>query len=927
MTKQITMFVNGQEVTTEAQPQLTLLQFLRETMGLMGVKNGCGKGHCGACTVIIDGKAKRACLQRVSKLDGAVVETIENLSRDGQLHPLQKAFIYEGAVQCGFCTPGMIMAAKALLNRNLNPTDEEIKEALKHNLCRCTGYTSIIRAVKLAARLVRAQKKGTPISLDLPEENVGAAVIRKDVANKVMGRPLYADDLTAENMLYGKLLLSEHPHAEIVSIDTSEAEAMDGVVLVLTAKDIPGRNSFGLIVPQQPVLADKKVRYVGENIAVVYAETMAQAEAAVKKIKVEYKPLPGVFSPLEGMKEDAPKIHEDGNIMHHVKVRKGDIDKGFAEADVIIEGEYFTPMVEHAYLEPESALAKVEDDGTVVIWTGSQGSFAFQDMIAKSLDLPLEKVRVVYTPAGGAFGGKEEPTVQIHCALGALKTGRPVKMTLTREESIRMSTKRHAEYIYMRHGATKDGKLVAVESRAICDTGAYISLGKPVVFRSAVVAAGPYEVPHVKTDAYGVYTNHNPAGAFRGFGSTQVAFASEIQMDKLARALNMDPIEFRRKNALAEGKTTITGQVLGPGVGYLETLDAVEKGLRKIQVKPRPGKKIGIGVASSYKNVGLGTGKPDGAGAELELLENGRILVKVGATDMGQGSDTVMAQIAAGAMGVDYQNFDVLSSDTALTPDGEMTTASRQTYVTGNAVLIAASQLKEKILDLASAEFAKDRTSLSLTGNGIMLSDNPERVISFQDIYQLAAQKGVKLTSFHYYNPPTTYPLRESADHEPGVALEKYNIHYAYCFGTQAAVVEVDEKTGEVEVLHVIAAQDAGKAIHPQNVHGQIEGSVVMGMGYALSEQYVQKEGQVVTDNLHKLKIPKISQAPEMETVIVEVQQPEGPFGAKGMGEVPINPTAPAIINAIYDAIGVRIDSLPATKEKILKALEDRISK
>ena len=914
MGNNVRLTVNGVEHDVELNPQMTLLTFLRDQLGLTGPKNGCGcKGHCGACMVIVNGEAKRSCVEKLGKLDGAVVETIENLSQGKGLHPIQQAFITEGAVQCGFCTPGMVMASKALLDKTLDPTDDQIKQALKNNLCRCTGYISIVKAVKLAAEML----KGNEIAKD--EE----IYIRKDVADKVTGKAVFADDMREENMLYGKLLLSDYPHAEILSIDTSEARATDGVAAVLTAKDIPGRKIFGLHLPQQQVMAEGRVKYTGDSVAVVFAETQAIAEEAVKKIKVEYKPLPGIFSPIDGMKEDAPKIHEKGNQLAHWKVRKGDIDKAFASADIVIEGEYYTPMVEHAYLETESVLVRAGDDGSLVVYTGSQSSFAMQDMIAKSLNIEKDRVRVVLTTTGGAFGGKEEPLMHIHAALGAMVTGRPVKITLTREESVRMSTKRHAEYIYMRHGAAKDGKLVAFESRAIVDVGAYASVSGAVVFRSAVVASGPYEIPNVKTDAFGIHTNNNPGGAFRGFGSTQVAFASELQMDKLARALNMDPFEFRLKNALEPGKQTITGQVLMDGVGYVETLQAVRSALQSVNYSPAEGKKIGIGIAGSYKNVGIGTGKIDGAGAVAELMENGRLLIKIGATENGQGSDSAMAIIAARATGIDYDNIDILSSDTKYTPDSGVTTASRQTFVQGNAVLCAATMFREKLLSFAAQLLNTGTASLGINGNAVVSSEGSTRM-TLSEVFEKAMEQGVKLEAFHYYDPPETFPLRESADHEPGIDPHQYDIHYSYCFGTQAAVVEVDEKTGEVKVLKVIAAQDAGNAIHKQSVCGQIEGAVMMGAGYALQEEFLQKEGRVVTGDLLKLKVPFIKHSFDTEVLVVEKPQSTGPFGAKGMGEVPINPTAPAIINAIYDAVGVRIDSLPATKDKILAALRNK---
>ncbi|MEW6623499.1 MAG: molybdopterin cofactor-binding domain-containing protein [Bacillota bacterium] len=921
--------VNGKKYCIENPGSLTLLKYLREHLGLMGTKNGCSQGHCGTCTVIVDGKAKRACLLKVQKLKDSSIETIENLSKDGKLHPIQEAFIKEGAVQCGFCTPGMVMAAKALLDVNTCPTEEEIKDALKFNICRCTGYAAIIRAVNRAARVMRGEE---PVSGDPYETGIGQSPIKKDAREKVTGKPIFADDLQMQGMLYGKLLLSTHPFARIKWIDISQGEVRPGVVKILTARDIPGRNAFGLLTPHQPVLAGDVVRYMGDPVAVVFAESEEMAEAALKYIKVEYEPLKGIFAPEDGMARGAHLIHESGNsnLVHHVPVRRGNVEKAFAEADVIIEGIYSTPMVEHAYLEPESALARVDDEGVINVWTASQGSFAFREMIAASLDIPEEQVRVIYTPAGGAFGGKEEPTVQIHCALGAKVTGRPVKMTLTRQESLIMSTKRHWERMYYRHGATKDGRITAVEARVLVDAGAYDSLSKPVVFRSAVVAAGPYDIPNVHIDSYGIYTNHPPGGAFRGFGSTQVAFGAEQQVDRIARALNMDPFEIRRINGLREGKATITGQVLKKDAGYLETLEEVEKALaayKKNLPKASPGKKIGIGVASSYKNVGLGAGKKDRAGAEIELSSEGIVYLKVGATDMGQGSDTALAQIAAEATGIHYDDFVVVSNDTAQSPDGGVTTASRQTYISGHAVLGAAKKYLEVFNKFLLEECGIEAGDYEMAPGGIKLTAKGQgQFISFQELGERAAKRQFRLQAEYLYVAPTTYPLRERADHEQGVPLEKYDIHFAYCFNTQAAVVEVDENTGEVKVLKVIAAQDLGRAIHPQNSRCQIEGAIVMGIGYGLSEEFKLEDGRMITDNLAKLRLPKITQVPQMETILVE-QLSDGPFGAKGMGEVPINSTAPAVISAIYDAVGVRIADLPATREKVLAALKAKQGK
>ncbi len=935
MANKVSFHVNGEICSVECPENLTLLSYLREQLGLVGSKNGCNQGHCGSCTVIIDGKAALACSVKVAKLAGSKVETIENLSAEEKLHPLQEAFMKMGAVQCGFCTPGMIMAAKALLDQNLRPTDEEIKEALRHNFCRCTGYAAIVRAVKLAAAMMRGGDEIDLVSINKeqaagPENSsIGSSPLKKDARLKVTGSPIYAGDMQIDEMLHGKLLLSRYPSAKIKKIDPSKAYAAEGVVMVLTAAQIPGRKGFGLLNPHQPVLAEDRVRYIGEPLAVVIAESEETAASALDLIDVDYEILPGVYSAEEGLLADAPQLHPGGNLVHQVSVQRGDTEQAFARADVIVEGEYTTPMVEHAYLEPEAALAQTDENGVVTVWTASQGSYAFREMIAATLNIPQEKVRVIYTPAGGAFGGKEEPTVQIHCALGAFMTGRPVKMVLSRRESIIMSTKRHAARMFYRHGATADGRIIAMEARVILDAGAYESLSKPVIFRAGIITAGPYDIPNVKTDSIGVYTNHPPAGAFRGFGTTQVAFGSEQQVDRLARALGIDPFELRRINGLAPGKTTITGQLIGKDCGYQQALAAVEQSLQqtlKYLPVPKKGKKIGVGIAGAYKNVGLGAGKVDQAGARIEIDWQGRLQLKVGAIDMGQGSDTALAQIAAAETGLLYEDFEVISNDTALTPEGGVTTASRQTYISGQAVCEAAAEFKKSFHRCLTECFNLNSGDFRPVSGGIEITTGKSAAqifLSFREIVAAADKAGLALIGESVYTAPETFPLRESADHEEGLPLHLYNVHFAYCYAAQVAIVEVDENSGEVEVLKIIAAQDLGKAIHYQNSCCQVEGGVLMGLGYGLREELQLEEGLVVSDNLLKLKVPMIKDSPQMEIFLVE-EHSDGPYGAKGMGELPLNPTAPAIINAIYDAVGVRICDLPARPAKILAALKNK---
>lgn len=910
MTVKGTITVNGRAIPYETDAQLSLMRFLREYLGLMGVKNGCEQGHCGACTVIVNGRAQRSCLLRMGKLDGAQVVTVEGLSQNGFLDVVQQAFVEEGAIQCGFCTPGMILAAKALLDQNPHPTDDEIKKALRFNICRCTGYVSILRAIHRAVRMKDEGWRPMPA----PQDNampIGRSLPRVDAVEKVCGKPIFADDYTAPNMLIGKLLYPPYAHARIRAIDVTAAAQAPGVALVLTGKDIPGINQFGVFRVEQPVLATDEVRFLGDPVAAVFAQTREQAEYARSLIQVDYEPLPALLSPQEAAKPGATPVlpgHKD-NLAHEVHVRKGDVDMAFADADVIVEGDYETPAVEHAYLEPESCFAKPDGDGGVTVWTGSQGSEAFRQAIADNLAIPKEKVRVVLTACGGAFGGKEEPTVQVQAALAALRTGRPVKITLTRQESIRTSVKRHPMSIHMKHAAKRDGTVTAVESYVVADGGAYLSSTQPVVFRSAVICTGPYDVANVRADSYGYYTHHNPSGAFRGFGSTQATFAAEVQMDKIARALHMDPIALRRKNALRSGSRTCTGQVLQSGVGYLGTLADVGSRIEQLRrvygSMERPAHvKFGVGVASAYKNVGIGTGLPDGGSAVVEITPEGRVRVCHGAAEIGQGCNTVAAQIAAAQLHVPYDLIDVVSCDTAICPDGGMTTASRQTYVMGNAVKKTADLLYKRLSSY--------------------LADGEVTQASLRAAFQASLENGEPLRAEATYIPPKTYPHQTDANHHPGQSDEEFDIHYAYCFVTMGVAVEVDTKTGAVKVLKVLASQDVGRAINPHNVIGQIEGSVAMGMGYALTEQFLEDDTQVLTDTLQKCHLPNFSNIPDIDAMYVEVKDDNGPYGAKGIGEVGLNPMAPAISNAIYDAVGVRAQSLPITREKLLALLHQK---
>jgi aldehyde oxidoreductase len=921
----VQLSVNGQEVRAEVPADLSLMRFLREELSLTGAKDGCSSGHCGACTVILNGKATRSCLVRMSKVNRASVETIEGLARNGQLHLIQQAFIEHGAVQCGFCTPGMIMTAKALLNANPHPSPDEIKSALtrNRNMCRCTGYVKIIEAIQDAAeRLASGETYAPPI----PEggDQVNATMLSRDAVGLVTGATHFGDDIQVEGMLHGKILWAAYPHAEILSVDTSEAEAVAGVALVVTAKDIPGKNQAGLVFRDQPAIAEDKVRYIGDSVAAVFAESPEIAEAALEKIRVKYRPLPGVFSPEEAARPDAPLIHTDhktplgkGNLMHHAKIERGDVEAAFEVCAVVVEETYTTPFIEHAFLEPESGVAFPNEDGGVTIQMGTQCAFDDRTQLSEILAMPEEKIRVVQLPMGGAFGAKEDLILQQYLALGALVSGRPVKMVLTREESLRVHVKRHPAWMRFKTGADRQGRVLAIEADITLDTGVYASLGFDVLENTLVFGAGPYYVPNVKLEGWAWYTNNVLAGAMRGFGANQVAFALEQQMDAMARALDIDPFEFRMINALDVGLPTAADHVLEEGVPAIkETIEAAREALQQVQIPPSSnGKRIGVGVASAVKNIGFGHGLPESAGAIVELDASGRVTLRASQHEYGQGARAGLVQLVVSELGVPVDCVEIIGPDTALTPPTGPTTASRQTFLTGNAVVMACRALKEEVLnhaaevldvDPARLELRLDRVTDTESGGEVALADLSERFIVERR-----------------YTPPRSAPLLEGeASHYGQPDFESRPTHWCYAYNTQVAIVEVDPATGEVKVLNIISANDVGKILNRQAIEGQIHGGVMMGLGYALSEEFVVEAGINRTDSLHKCRLPTADQTPEIIPVIVEVPHPLGPQGAKGFAEAPSLATAPAIVNAIYDAVGVRITSLPADKKKVKAALQ-----
>lgn len=919
----LNFIINGQSYHLDIPQSRTLAQMLRYDLGLTGTKIGCEEAECGICTVLVDGVPVDSCIYPAFKAQNRQITTIEGLAQEGELHPLQRNFIAHGAVQCGFCTPGLIMTSAALLEENPTPDDHAIKVALKDTYCRCTGYTSVLQAIKSAACELRGE---APLPVNDPEVDEAMDVVSRSVEphhvqDKVTGQARYTDDYVFPGMLFARTLRSRFPHARILSIDISAAKALPGVHAVLTHEDVPGENLHGLVYRDWPVLCSDVVRYMGDAVAIVAADSEDIAAEALKLIKVDYAPLPVVADPQYAHSPDAPVLHPKhptGNLLKHIKVRHGDIEQGFAQADFIVEREYRTPTTEHAFLEPECAIglpAGYPGYEKLTVYVGSQIPYQDREQIAKAMGLPQDAVRVIGTLIGGGFGGKEDIAGQIHVAMLAQATGRPVKMLYTRQESLLFHPKRHATIIRIKTGATKDGHLTAVEAELYGDGGAYASLSDKVMTRATTHATGPYDVPNAKIDCYAMYTNNAPSGAFRGFGVTQSAFAVEQNMDILAEMIGMDAFEFRRINAQKVGVTTATGQLLRESVGLLATIDDVQRDMQAhhngtgFKWAWREGHKAyAWGLACAYKNTGLGGGAPDKTEAEIEAFEDGTVEVRTSSADMGQGLPHVLAQCAAEVLALPYRRVKVLLSDTDLTPDGGPTTASRQTYMSGNATRLAAVTLREA-LTLNAAELLDVPPEKVYYEEGLLRSNGHS--VEMGEVVAFMKQNGQSPRVRHEYWAPKTQPLGSGGD-----------MHVGFSYATQAALVQVDMETGEVKVLKVASSTDVGRAIHPLMLQGQIEGGIIMAMGNCLTESYIMEDGVPWSTLLARYKMPSIKHTPEIISRLVEDRISSGPFGAKGVGEIPSINTSPAICNAIYNATGVRIYSIPVDQDSLLLAMK-----
>jgi len=837
--------VNGKRAV--AYRDVKLIDFLRDELGLLSVKNGCKEGSCGTCTVLVDGRASRACVLPLKNMAGKTVVTVEGLSeREKEVYSY--AFVSSGAVQCGFCTPGMVMSAKGLIDSVPDPSAAQVKDAIKNNICRCTGYKKIEEAILLAARMLR---EGLPVPEMRRVGAVGESMPRVDAAQKVLGLAKYAADIRPQGMIFGSAVRAEHPRAIVKSIDTSLAKSVPGVVGVYTASDLPGERKIGHLVKDWDVLIPCKgcTRYIGDAVALVAAETEEALNEAKRLVKVEYEVLKPLRSPAESLADGAPLLHEGGNIVSRERLVRQDADLAIARSKYVVTNHYSLPFTEHAFLEPETAVALIEEGGVVRIFSGDQGVYQTQRECAAALGLPPDLVRVTAASVGGAFGGKEDMSVQHHAAILAYLTRRPVRVSLSRGESLMVHPKRHAMEIDMTTACDENGMLTAMKAVIVSDAGAYASLSRPVLQRACTHAAGPYNYQSIDVTGIAVYTNNPPTGAFRGFGVTQSCFAIECNINRLAEMVGISPWEMRYRNAIRPGQTLPNGQIADETTSLEETLLAVKDEYFRHKYS---------GIACAMKNAGLGVGVPDVGRCRL-AVRNGYVRIATSAACVGQGLGTVLTEMVCDVTGISPDVVVHDTADTFLTPDSGNTTASRQTVMTGEAARRAAIKLKSAL-------------------DGGTLSD---------------------LEGTEYYGEFESVTDSMGSDKPHPVS------HIAYSYAAQVAVLD-----DEGRLAKFIAAHDVGRPINPRSVEGQIEGGVVMSMGYALTESY-PLEDCVPKARFGTLGLFRSTMTPEIETMLVGRDGGSFAAGAKGVGEIAAIPGAPAIQLAYYKYDGKFRTSLP----------------
>src|SRR5579884_37556 len=977
--------INGVIKSLDCAPNESLMTLLRKE-GYFSVKHGCETGECGACTVLVDGVPRPSCVMLAAQAGGCTITTVESLGNARKLHAIQEAFIDTGAIQCGYCTPGMVLSAYALLKNNASPGEDEVRDALSGNLCRCTGYVKPVQAVLRAAAVLRGETVA-PISrpgsgekfkpwdpgrsplehaehgANPPDDGtffggkdrpaggaqgeggvatmvetraetdlrvVGKPERKVDAVKLVTGKPAYVDDIDLRDMLHARLLTSPHAHAIIRDIDVSQAKALPGVHAVLTYKDVPripyttAGQSWPEPGPHDQYVLDNRVRFVGDRVAAVAAETPEIAEQALRLIQVDYEVLPPVLDPRHAMDPDAPRIHPEPesyrihdasrNLAAYIEAEVGDVERGFAESDLVVEGEYIVPQVQQTPIENHITITYWDEDDRLVVRTSTQVPYHVRRIIAPVIGLPPRRIRVIKPRIGGGFGVKQEVLIEDICALLTIATNRPVKLEYSRADEFRSSRSRHPQIIRMKTGVKRDGTMIANSMTVLANTGAYGTHSLTVQSNTGSKPLPIYPCPNIRFEANVVYTNLPPPGAFRGYGVPQGFFALESHIDEIAKRLGMDALELRRKNWIKEGDENPLARALGEGKeGYAQIIEScglpqclqiVEERLNWKEKRGHPGTgRFRRGVGVSLAMHGTAIAGLDMGGASLKLNDDGSFNLLVGATDIGTGSDTVLAQIAAEVLGVRVEDIIIHSSDTDFTPFDTGAYASSTTYISGGAVKRAAEQVRTQMFDVAGDMLRADPETLTIKDRVISAPNGQTVTVSQVALHSLHVENQQQImatASWMSFNSPPP-------------------------FAAQGAEVEVDMETGQVRVLKAVSAVDAGRVINPVTAEGQIEGGATQALGYGTCEEMVYDEnGALLTTNLSDYRIYSAPDMPQMETYIVETSDPFGPFGAKAIAEIPIDGMAPAVANAVADALGFRIRQIPLTPERVLKAIQSQ---